>query len=255
MAEGQCQSRVTRHNLTSTQQAAPTIVRVLEPTRRSAAVRWPVVYVLPVEAGDGKRWGDPLKEVKRHGLDRKYDVIWAFPTFADLPWYANHPTNTQIRQESYFLKDVLPLVEARHGAMRQRSGRFLLGFSKSGWGAWSLLLRNPQTFERAAAWDAPMMMDSPGKYGSGPIFATNENFAKYHITKLLESSSASPLAKERLILTGLGNFAEEHDRLHSWMYERNLPHIFEVGLLRRHHWNSGWVPLAASKLFARFADH
>ena len=34
----------------------------------------------------------------------------------------------------------------------------LLGFSKSGWGSFSLLLRNEKVFTRAALWDAPTML-------------------------------------------------------------------------------------------------
>jgi hypothetical protein len=63
---------------------------------------------------------------------------------------------------------------------RTACGLLLLGFSKSGWGAlFSLLLRHPDVFGKAAAWDAPLVMDSPGRHGNGDIFGTPENFEKY----------------------------------------------------------------------------
>ena len=89
------------------------------------------------------------------------------PTFSHLPWYADHPTDPDIRQESYLLEVVIPFIEANYPARADRRGRLLLGFSKSGWGAYSLLLRHPDVFGKAAAWDAPLMMSEPGKYGSG----------------------------------------------------------------------------------------
>jgi enterochelin esterase-like enzyme len=79
-------------------------------------------------------------------------------------------------------------VERTYPARAAAGGRLLLGFSKSGWGAWTLLLRHPERFAKAAAWDAPLMLDAPGKYGSGPIFGTPENFERYRLTRLVEAS-------------------------------------------------------------------
>ena len=109
-------------------------------------------------------------------------IIFVFPTFSDLPWYADHPTNPAIRQEMYFMKVVVPFVEASYPASDER---LLLGFSKSGWGAWALLLRHPDVFRRAAAWDAPLMMEQVGKYGTSGIFGTQKNFEQYRPADLL----------------------------------------------------------------------
>jgi hypothetical protein len=98
------------------------------------------------------------------------------PTFSHLPWYADHPTDKEIRQETYLLRVVLPLVERTYPVQSQLEGRLLIGFSKSGFGAWTLLLRHPEVFGRAAAWDAPLMMDRLGKYGTDGVFGTPENF-------------------------------------------------------------------------------
>src|SRR5262249_30394543 len=150
----------------------------------------PVVYVLPVEARDGRRYGDGLAEVRRQDLHNRYGAIFVAPTFSHLPWYADHPTDREIRQESYFLKVVVPSVESRYPARTDLGGRLLLGFSKSGWGAFSLLLRHPDAFGRAAAWDAPLVMDRMGRYGSGDIFGTPENFEAYRLTNLLKDRAA-----------------------------------------------------------------
>lgn len=86
-----------------------------------------------------------------------------------------------IAQESYLLEDILPRL----------SGRILLlGFSKPGNGALTLLLRHPERFAAAAAWDAPFLLDTPGKYGAVEIFGTAENFAGYRIPALLEKRAA-----------------------------------------------------------------
>ena len=50
--------------------------------------------------------------------------------------------------------------------------------------------RHPDLFGKAAAWDAPLMMDRPGRYGSGDVFGTPENFEAYRVARLLEARGA-----------------------------------------------------------------
>ena len=54
------------------------------------------------------------------------------------------------------LEAVIPAIEARYPALRAREERFLIGFSKSGWGALSLIMRHSDVFERAVAGTPPL---------------------------------------------------------------------------------------------------
>ena len=173
------------HCVMSEYQGGVTQIKVLLPDRMEKGKRYPVLFVLPVEAGDGKQYGNGLVEIKKHDLHNKFGVICVEVTFSQLPWYADHPTDAKIRQETHFLKVVLPFLEQHYPVTKDRAGRLLLGFSKSGWGAFSLLLRHPGVFGKAAAWDAPLMMAAPNKYGMAHIFGTQENFEKYRLSKLL----------------------------------------------------------------------
>ena len=175
-------------------------------------------------------------------------MICVFPTFSHLPWYADHPTDPLIRQESYLLKVVLPLVERTYPAEPDREGRLLLGFSKSGWGAFSLLLRNPGVFGKAAAWDAPLTEDRPLRFGMGPIFATQENFEKYRISALLESRAPELREGSRLVLVGYDNFRTAHVETHQQMVAWKIPHVYRDGPRRKHQWHSGWLPEAVGLL-------
>ena len=160
------------HEVRSPYQGGKTTIRMLLPHRLAKGQHYPVIYILPVEAGTESRYGDGLLEVKKHDLANKHQAIFVAPTFSHLPWYADHPTNKDIRQEAYFLKVVLPFVEKTYPVQARADGRLLLGFSKSGWGAYSLLLRHPKIFGKAAAWDAPLMMEQPNRFGMGGIFGT-----------------------------------------------------------------------------------
>jgi S-formylglutathione hydrolase FrmB len=240
------------HDVRSPYQAGQTLIRVLLPDPLDPTARYPVIYVLPVEAGSETRYGDGLAEVQKliRGQNR-YDAIFVAPTFSHLPWYADHPRDPQIRQESHLLKVVIPFVEKTYPARAEASGRLLLGFSKSGWGAYALLLRHPDLFARAAAWDAPLMLDAPGRYGSGPIFGTADNFAQYQVSRLLERHADEVKTGDRLILLGYGNFRDEHHRAHDLMQRLGIEHAYADGPARAHTWSSGWLPEAIDLLLKR----
>ena len=126
----------------------------------------------------------------------------------------------------------------------------LLGFSKSGWGAWSLLLRHPEVFGRAAAWDAPLTKDRPDQFGMGPIFGTQANFMKYHVRSLLRKQAEKLRGSKRLALLGYGVFRNHHRSIHGQLGELEIPHEYRDGPKRRHHWSGGWVSEAVEFLAA-----
>src|SRR6266478_9779052 len=132
------------------------LVDVLTPDGIARDSRLKVVYVLPVEPLEEHTYGSGLDVIERLRLQNKYHAVFVAPTFAQMPWYADNPFDALRRQESYFLYVVVPLIESRFPVLKEPAGRFLLGFSKSGWGAYSLLLRHPDVFGGAAAWDAPL---------------------------------------------------------------------------------------------------
>lgn len=231
-------------------QAGRTEIQVLLPDRLEKDKRYPVVYVLPVEAGTEDRFGNGLLEVKKLDLHNKHGLIFVQPTFAHLPWYADHATDPKIRQESYFLKVVVPFVEKQYPALAEPRGRLLLGFSKSGWGAFSLLLRNPATFGKAAAWDAPLTMERPG-YGMEGIVGTQENFEKYRVAKLLEAGTDDLKKEKRLALIGYNAFREQHQAIHEHMERLKIPHEYRDEKRPKHTWDAGWVEDAVRFLAAK----
>jgi len=236
------------HTVKSEFQAGETEIRVLVPDGPQSAQPYVTLYVLPVEAGDGRRWGDAQQEIRRHDLHNKHRLVCVYPTFSHLPWYADHPQQSTIRQESYFLRVVVPFVEQTYPVRKDPSGRLLVGFSKSGWGAFSLLLRHPDRFAKAAAWDAPLAMAQPNRFGMGEIFATQENFERYRITSLLKQRAKDLQTGSRLIHLGYGNFREQHLTVESLLEELHISRVFRDGPQRPHAWDSGWLPEAVKLL-------
>ncbi|MCH5376996.1 MAG: hypothetical protein JJ992_23775, partial [Planctomycetes bacterium] len=187
-------------------------------------------------------------ELQKTRIPDRNRLICVYPTFSDWPWYADHPSDTEIRQETYLLRVVLPFVERTYPARRDASARLLVGFSKSGWGAFSLLLRHPDTFGRAAAWDAPLNKQRPDQFGMDRIFATQENFVGYQISRLLEQQAAAVREGQRLIHLGYGNFRDHHLAIEQLLIRHKITHRFHDGPHREHAWASGWLPEAVELL-------
>jgi hypothetical protein len=245
----------TSYVVDSEYQPAPQRVHVLLPddldlsdTKPDRTIR--ILYILPVEPASEMRWGDPVKETVKAGIANRHQVVCVFPEFAQLPWYADHPTDKTIRQESYLLKSVIPFVDEQLSVKETQVERYLVGFSKSGWGAFTLLLRHPDKFKKAAAWDAPLMMYHSGLYGSGPIFGNSENFQRYEISSLLEKRKRQFQDSPRLISLGYDNFRSHLLQFHKLADELKVPHVHRDGPQRRHHWESGWLREAVDLLLS-----
>src|SRR5947207_2021277 len=70
------------YSVKSPYQDGPTKISVLLPGKLEKDRRYRVLYVLPVEAGDGTRYGDGLLEVKKLGLHDRHGLVCVMPTFA-----------------------------------------------------------------------------------------------------------------------------------------------------------------------------
>lgn len=220
----------------SKHQATANYLRIARPRKAARAT----LLVLPVNADISGQWGDGFYEALRLDLANRYGFTVAAPSFSHLPWYADHPVNPRIAQEKYLLEDILP---------RLAGPILLVGFSKSGNGALTLLLRHPERFAAAAAWDAPFLMNAPSKYGSGPIYGTAENFAGYYIPALLEKRAPELRDRRaRIAISGYGGFQAEVTGAHERMAALDIPHEYDNSVRRVHHWASGWLEPAVATL-------
>ncbi|HRZ46335.1 MAG TPA: alpha/beta hydrolase-fold protein [Candidatus Paceibacterota bacterium] len=241
-------SGMVRYAIRSPYQQGQTTVRFLAPPEGASGAEHRFLFVLPVEPGAANRYGDGLLEVLQHRLHIRHHLVVVAPSFSDWPWYADHPTNALIRQETYLLKTILPLADRLYPTPHPR--RLLLGFSKSGWGAMTLILRHPDLFDAACVWDAPLMMDQPGRYNSGPIFHTQENFDRYRVSRLLRENAGAFRAVQRIGLMGCCNFGDHMRQTHDLLDRLGIPHVYIDRTRKTHAWDSGWVEDAVDQLVA-----
>jgi hypothetical protein len=235
------------YSVRSPYQRTTTSVRVLLPSHYSPDAWYRVIYVLPCEAGNGTWYGDGLLTVKSAGLHETRNTIFVAPTFSDLPWYCDNASNSRIWQETYFRDVVVPMIEHLYPVTARPEGRLLMGFSKSGYGAWSMLLRNPGLFGRATAWDSPLAMTRP-RFGFAPILGSAQNFENYRISSLL--GSAAPLLRDqppRLFLSGYSYLRSHLRAIDRLMNRLGIPHVYDPGTFAWHRWGR-WVNRAVDYL-------
>ncbi len=233
-------------NVESSYLVKASTVEVLLPDKIEPGRTYRTLYVLPVEGGIGGQFGDGLAEVRKADAHNRFGLICVTMSFGSVPWYGAHATDPNIRHEDFIKKVVVPLVESRFPASGKPEDRLLIGFSKSGWGAVSLLLRDPAFFGAACSWDAPLMMTEEDlKWGSRIHFGTPEQAAPY-VPVTLAKQRAEELAKgpARLTILGSNTFGPHTKQFHELLEAEGIPHHYDNNLKVKHHWESGWVPKA-----------
>ena len=247
------QRGVERFLVSSAAQQSANAVEVLLPDSfgKDKDKRYRVIYVLPVETGTGGRYGDGMKEIRELNIHNKHDIICVYPTFDTLPWYADHLDHKHRRHAMYLKDVVVPLIEKRYPTMGKPEGRLLLGYSKSGWGAFALLLRHPDVFGGAAAWDSPFGYTDYTRWPKGwtDPFGSEEHF-KLNCPMLLLAEHARHFKDNppRFALLGSANFKKDTAAMHEKMTAAGIPHIHDDTLNVKHDWHSGWVGPAVEHL-------
>jgi hypothetical protein len=232
----------------SYQTGIPNDLRVLLPSDPRPDTLPRFLYVLPVEAGVESTYGDGIDTVRQLDLQNLYDLIVVEPAFAQIPWYGDHPTDPSIRQEKYFVEDLVGVVESlfpQTVAAGTHPVRLLVGFSKSGVGAVSLILRHPERFDAAAAWDAPLNQSTLSSLpGMWEVFGTESNYDLYSIPRTLADRSAPFVAARRLWLGGYSSQSTWRNDMiaaHLQMVSLGMLHEWADGPERAHRYDSGWL--------------
>ncbi|HEX9111465.1 MAG TPA: hypothetical protein VF845_08300, partial [Terriglobales bacterium] len=203
------------------------IVRVLEPTTPDAGQRRRLLYVLPVEAGVtdlSSQWSDGLEELRLLDVPNRYNLTLIAPSFNYEPWYGDNVLDPTLWMESFVVKDLVPWGDT----FAQGTQRFLIGFSKSGNGALTLIFRNPNVFTAAAAWDSPAQLNDLSAFSGLPMnFGTQANFDLYNIPSLVLSSAPAFQPQNRLWISGdQAAWTADMIQLHDQLTASSIPHTW-----------------------------
>jgi S-formylglutathione hydrolase FrmB len=235
--------------LTTPYLPAPALVQILLPDHLDPQKKYPVLYILPVEPQHKSEYGSGLLEARKVDAANKYGAICVYPSFPKVsPWYGNHATDPNVRQDDYMAKALVPFIDRKYPTQANPEGRWLIGFSKSAWGAYTLFLRHPDVFGYAAGWDGPFMLNGDnngadwGPMGLSINFGTREAMQQSLPTKLAAENATMLKLRCRLVL-GLGiTWKAQTEQMHEFLQARGIPHDYRADLAFPHRWDSGWFP-------------
>ena len=239
---------VVRYCFNSENQRGATDLRLLLP-ENVPIEQARVLYVLPGQPGLGQRRGGSLNAIRAADLHNRFGYIYAFPSFSDWPWMGDHPTDPELRNESYLVNDVFAFIRQLYPQASESSQ--VLGMSKGGNAALSLILRFPDLIHSVAIWDSPLMKVNPDEWEMPMVYATRENFQRYAVPLLLQQHADLLRGQQRVVLHGFGMFRDHVVAAHEMMVELGIPHAYNNLIQREHIWTSGWVEIlveAASKM-------
>ncbi len=227
-------------------------LRVLGPKHPAAGVAHNFLFVLPVEAGLGNSYGDGLTTLQSLDVEDQYNLTIVEPTFAYQPWYANSVSDPDLQYESFMATELVPWVD-QNLATTGAEQNWLIGFSKSGYGAQDLLLKYPNLFTVAASWDFPADMSSYNQLGSIPAanYGTEANFAaNYQLTPAFVAAHKTPfLTRPRIWIGGYSVLGKDVLDYGALLTSQGIPYTPGPSQYRAHRWDSGWMPAAAAALY------
>ena len=228
------------------------VIRILAPTNPTPGKPPRILYILPVQTGVTNltsSYSDGLEELRLLNVPDRFNMTLIAPSFSYDPWYGDNIADPTHRMESFIVDDLVPFGDTLVPGNPQR---YLIGFSKSGFGALTLILRHPRIFSAAAAWDAPAQVSNFAQYGDlSGNFGTLANFDLYYIPILISNSAEMFQQQDRLWISGdQAVFTEAMSQLNDQLTAASIPHTWVQGGVRAHSWNSGWLDGAVTDLDA-----
>ena len=134
------------------------------PARRLHAghQKYPVVYLLPVNTGTSGQWGSGIVEAKKANLQNAFGLIFVAPAYDTQPWFGDNPRAPTSGRTPICLTWCCRSSTRSFPPWPGHAGRMLIGFSKSGLGAWQLFLMHLDVFDQVAIFDSYQGPAQPG---------------------------------------------------------------------------------------------
>jgi 20S proteasome alpha/beta subunit len=231
----------------------PFAVRVLTPTDPSSYYQHTFLYDLPVEAGlSQSTYGDGLDELEQLNVQNQYNATIIEPIFPIDPWYADSATDPTINYNT-FMSTILPQWVDSTFDQSGTDKNLLIGFSKSGYGALDLLLKDPSVFDAAAAFDFPADITNYDQGGSSSTenYGTQANFEdNYELSNSFVDAQKAPFTTQDRILISEGEtLGSEVADFDSLLTSQGVMHTTLNQTNDAHSWTSGWLPNAVAGLY------
>lgn len=158
-------------------------------------------------------------------LDGCPDAVFHHIRFPSMVWY-----NADVRRQAIAQIEALALPPV-----------ILIGFSKSGLGAWNIARAIPGRIAATIIFDAPVARDELPPWGTAPFYDGDCAWqADLPLRTIAEFQAAMP-ATHRLVLVSGASFHAEMARFAEALAASGLPHTFLPRPHLSHDWQSGWI--------------
>ena len=124
----------------------------------------------------------------------------------------------------------------------------LVGFSKSGLGAWNIARMIPDLVAGTIIFDAPVAGEIRLPYGSDPFYADDESWKHDLPVQSAHAFHAGMPDRHSLVLISGECYHEEMCSLSSALSKNGAQHSFLPQPHLKHHWNSGWIEQGLKEL-------
>jgi hypothetical protein len=247
------------YTVTSDYQKGPNKLEVLLPDKVEPGRKYPVLYVLPVNTGTDGNWGSGLVELQKLDVQNRYGVIVVAPAYDVEPWYGDMPKPTDpsqpwIRQQAYITDVVIPFIDKEFPTETEK-GRYLITFSKGGFGGLGLLLRNPGIFYKSAVDDCADPMPSTvifNTWGIVASYGTLANFDEnFNLLRLLHDDKVAKAFTgndRRVILIAGSPSYGGVNMVRQGLDDSKIPYAYMVFPGMGHSWNAGWLSPAVNAM-------
>lgn len=232
-------------------------IQVIKPTGWSASNVYPILYMLPAlpdttETSNGN--STPAAKAVAEDFANEYGCVVVVPQIrsAQQQWYGRK-TNGSSDHHAFTANILTEFTKDFLGGSTSKEDHLLVGYSKSGFAAFSLLLRNPTKFGYAASWDGPFDLDwatEAATFGADVMFTTEANFNLYDPAQILSSYLSSVNDKSRLVLRGYVSFQTDQTFMKAALDAENIDYIYDNTLGSEHSWDGGWVNQTVADLFS-----
>jgi len=247
------------YTVTSDYQKGPNKLEVLLPDKLEPGRKYSVLYVLPVNVGTDGNWGSGIVELQKLDVQNRYGVIVVAPAYDVEPWFGDmpkpsDPTQPWIRQQAYITDVVIPFIDKEYPTETEK-GRYLITFSKGGFGGLGLLLRNPNLFYKSAVDDCADPIPSTvifNTWGMVASYGTLANFDEnFNLVRLLHTDSVQKAftGSDRRVILIAGSFNYGGVNIvRQSLEDSKIPYAFMVFPGMGHSWNAGWLSPAVNAM-------
>lgn len=147
--------RVSDHKLGSKLMKRDMPYRVVLPADYGVSNKkklYPTIYLLHGLTGNYRNWVNRTKLIQHSS---SYEYIIVMPE-GDNGWYTDSETIENDKYESYIVKELIPEIEKKFRARKERSGRAIAGLSMGGYGSIKFGMKYPKMFVLAGSFSGAL---------------------------------------------------------------------------------------------------